>query len=196
MAIKATAGNVSSFSLLNLPGCPQDFYAQSVVIDARNAAAVSQVQFGANQFNINVAPGSYQSYTIPAFVAPNISIVFEDSSDSLFLIFTNYEIPPQNYQASIADLPVAVEYVDASVTSTGASQQLVPLNASRLKLIVGAPFGSIIWVNLAGGVAGPNLASCFSIFPGWPYESMDRVPINAVNVYCQIPGLIIPCTVG
>lgn len=197
LAVLATANGVNTFSLLNLASCPQDFYAVSLIIDARNASSTSQVQLGQNQFNINVAPGSYQAYTVPAFAqAPNVNIIFEDSTDSLFLIFANYHIDPQNFQSSTQNLPIAVGYSDASVTSTGASQVLLAANTYRLKVIIGVPYGAVLWVNFTGGTAGPNLASCFPIFPGLPYESLDRIPATSITGYCSPAGLLIPITVG
>lgn len=201
VAVIATAANISQFALTGLPGVPADFYAQSVIIDARNAVATSQVQFGNNQFNINVAPETNKAYTIPAFATgPNIKVVFENSTDTLFMIFANYEIEPQDYQGSAVNgqivVPSTLTYTDATITSTGASQQAVSGNPNRYKLIIGAPFGGIVWVNFTGGAAGPGLPGCFPIFPGCVYESDETVPANAVNVYCSPAGLNIPINVG
>jgi hypothetical protein len=201
VAVKATASNISQFALTGLPGVPADFYAQSVVIDARNAVATSQVQFGQNQFNINVAPGTNKAYTIPAFAAgPNIKVAFSNSTDTLFMIFANYEIEPQDYQGSAVNgqvvVPSGLTYSDVSITSTAASQQAVAANPGRYKLIIGAPFGGVVWVNFSGGTAGPNLAGCFPIYPGTTYESDETVPANAVTVYCSPAGLNISVTIG
>lgn len=110
-----------------------------------------------------------------------------------------------NVNVTNASLPVdivggtifgALAYNDASVTSTGASQQLLAANNARKYVLIGAPASADVWVNFSGGAAGIGLTGCFKIASGGFYESNLYVPSNVVNVYCATASLIIPCTTG
>lgn len=117
------------------------------------------------------------------------------NSPSANVNITNPSVPVNITNGSVS-LSGTVPYNDASVTSTGASQQLVASNNNRKYLLIGAPSSADIWVNFAGGTAGASLTGCFKIAAGGFYESNIYVPSNVVNVFCATNSLIIPCTVG
>ena len=83
-------------------------------------------------------------------------------------------------------------------TAVAASATLRPANPIRQYIEFQAPWaGSGLWVNLAGGAAGPNLVGSFYMPPGQTkvYEG-TFVPTNAITYYDPTGGLVLPIVEG
>jgi len=188
---------------------PQSYWIDNSLNDV--AITISELVYG---WQVVIPAGSSIWNNFPA-VANGIFSLTSTGSATATLSFFDFPVLPSeiiNNSTSIApDVAVTntvnvdivggsiitpLTYGDSSVTSTGASQTLVAANANRKYLLVGAPSSAPIWINFAGGTAGPNLTGCFQIQTGGFYESNLAVPSNAVTVYCATAGLIIPCTSG
>jgi hypothetical protein len=213
----SSASPVSNFSPQNYVNSFGSFVAQSMRVDnSANAIGVtiSEEIVGWSQY---VPAGETLTFNFPAIQDP----LFGFSSDGGSVTFNVllFDFPAFSFTSSNpnnasgtpisapGDAPVPVSiaggtitqaapYSDASVESTGASQQLVSANGARKYLLIGAPTTAPVWVNFSGGSAGVGLTGCFQISAGGFYESNLVVPSNAVNVFCVDAGLIIPCTEG
>lgn len=217
LSVTSSAGTPAAFSPANVLDIIGAFQAQAMRVDnSENAVGItiSESIFGWKQY---VAAGETCTFNFPAIQSPEFSFVADAGTSTVsvqlfdFPAFAFVNQNPNNAAGlpvaapSGAPLPVTIEggnvggattYQDASVASTGASQTLVAANASRKYLTVGASVSAPVWINLAGGPAGPNLTGCLQIAAGGFYESNIWVPSNEVNIYCATAGLVIPCVEG
>lgn len=209
------AGNSANISIASIQQTMGNFQPQSVMVDnSQNTSPLilQELIFG---WEIPFPAGTINWINFPAV---NNALFVVSSAGSITATVSFFDFPalpfsinnPANQagqDVNIINTPVpvsitsgsiggAVTYSDASVTSTGASQELVAANAARKYLLIGAPEASEIWVNFSGGTAGPNLTGCFQIGAGGFYESNIYVPGNEVTVYCATASLVIPCSVG
>jgi hypothetical protein len=86
---------------------------------------------------------------------------------------------------------------DISFTTTGASQVISAANAARQYFFVQCPASLTtgLWINKAGGTAGPNLTGCFFLSAGQTYETNYKAPVNQISVY-GASGTLCPAGVG
>jgi hypothetical protein len=83
---------------------------------------------------------------------------------------------------------------DRSVTSVAnASTLLLDKVAYRVGWRCMAPVGADIWINPAGGIAGPSLTGCFLVKAGTIFGSQPDITENGViNYWCATANLVIP----
>lgn len=212
---QASAAAPLNFSTQNYQNTIGSFTPQSMAVN--NSAneigiTVSETIFGWSQY---IGPGQQVAFQFPAVSAAEF-VFTPDAGGVITFDVQLFDFPifsfvnqnnanagpvtinlPADETLPVTLVPQAIILTDASVESTGASQQLVAANASRKYLMIGAPQSEPIWINFAGGTAGPSLTGCVQLSAGGIYESPDAsVPSNSVTVYCATGSLIIPCIVG
>lgn len=205
-------------AILNIASLQQvmgAFQPQSIMVD--NTANTSPLliteqvfgytlTFPAGELNwVNFPAVNNAIFNFSSVGSINAMVAFFDFPALPFNLTNSSNVASSNVNVTNASLPVdiiggsifgAVVYSDASITSSGVSQQLIPANSNRKYLLVGAPSGADIWVNFSGGTAGVGLTGSFKIGAGGFYESNLYVPSNIVTVFCSTANLVIPCTTG
>ena len=86
---------------------------------------------------------------------------------------------------------------DISFTTTGASQVIAAQNIGRQYFYVQCPTGLTtgLWINKAGGNAGPNLTGCLFLAAGQSYETGFKAPTGQITAY-GAAGTLCPAGIG
>jgi hypothetical protein len=159
-------------------------------------------------FTFSIPAGSLQAVNFPSPANITLNVTGAGPVTIYWLDYPVLVQPPNGAASSVtvANSPLPVSVVAGSVQITGdnptdksvtdtvaaTSSPLIAANPVRSSIEVQAPQTTGIWINKAGGVAGPNLTGCIFLPAGAIYESGVVVNRNAWTYWCSTAGLVIP----
>jgi hypothetical protein len=193
--------NFQSFSLNNFQFNPQGAY-----FDNTQGTAPLVMQVAGLGFTLTIPAGRLVTANFPSPAGLIVNITGAGPVSIFWVDYPLITAGSDNGAQSVeisGTVPVSVvggqvgivgnTPVDKSITSTvaGVSTLLIAANSVRESIEVWAPQTVGIWINKAGGVAGPNLSGCIYLPQGQGYESGITVNQNEWNYYCATPDLVI-----
>jgi hypothetical protein len=186
-----------AFSLNNYPFNPQGVYADNTAGSGPLTLTVQGLGF-----TMTIPAGQMVPFNFPS---PQNVVISAVGLGNVNLYWTDYPLVNANGSGGSSVFVTGGEIgisgttpVDASVESTVAntSEPLLPANANRKYIMIQAPQTAGLWLNFAGGTAGPDLSGCIFLPQGNAYESTNIVNLNAINYFCSTANLVIAVLEG
>jgi hypothetical protein len=190
--------NFQQFSLDNFSFNPQAAYFDNTAGEADLIVEVLGLGF-----TLSIPAGAMQAANFPSPANAQFNIT---GAGNVVVYWVDYPLTlttPNGGNAGtvlIGGQPVSVQVVggqvgvagnnpvDKSIAATvsDASTLLLAANANRKTLLIAAPQGSGVWLNMAGGAAGVGATGCLFLPAGAIYESGITVNQNAIYYYCTV----------
>jgi hypothetical protein len=190
--------DVGVMTNINPPsGAPATNSWQGLIVDARNMTVPCDIFLGVQGlFSLTILPGTYQSFQIPAFSQPIFRVA--NSGPDLFsatagtsinLMFTNYPILPQSFQAGVPIIGLT------SISFTNATPSFNLNNSFRFVDISSenASGDSFAFAVIIKNISGNELFYNFLLAPDSSFQftvwKSDTTPIQISTVEVESSGI-------